>query len=290
MEIALIRQQLTPGTHRVCAREWATPHNRSGWHGKSGVPATDDVLRQGKSHMSAEATVTPLEKEPKGKKRSLVKLVFLVMNVLLFLSGAGFFALTKFGILNKPAAVAPTEAPAAEAHDDHAAPPAKDKDHGKDKGHGKEAGPAKDKDHGKDKGHGKEAGHAKDKGHGKDKGGGGHGGGHGGKSAKKGEPVEELVTVQLQPFVVNLSGDQGRRYLRLVLQLEVEGEDAKAEIEGNLAQLRDRLIFLLSSKTADEISNVQGKYQLQGEITKGVNDLLRDPVVERVYFTEFIMQ
>jgi flagellar protein FliL len=78
--------------------------------------------------------------------------------------------------------------------------------------------------------------------------------------------------------------------LRLVLQLDLEDEEAKAEIDSNMAQVRDRLIFLLSGKTYDEIHTVQGKYQLKGEIMKSLNDLLRSPVIERVYFTEFIMQ
>jgi flagellar FliL protein len=91
----------------------------------------------------------------------------------------------------------------------------------------------------------------------------------------------------LQPFVVNLNGG---RYLRLVLQLELDEEDSKAEVEGSLAQVRDRLIFLLSGKTYDDVQSMQGKYQLQGEITKSLNDLFHDPIIERVYFTEFIVQ
>jgi flagellar protein FliL len=166
-------------------------------------------------------------------------------------------------------AVATAETPGAEAHDEHA--PAKDDGHGKDKGHGKEAKPSKETGHGKSAESGKSAG-------------------HGGKSAKKDEATGDQLTMPLQPFVVNLSGDGGRRYLRLVLQLDLEDEEAKAEIDSNMAQVRDRLIFLLSGKTYDEIHTVQGKYQLKGEIMKSLNDLLRSPVIERVYFTEFIMQ
>jgi flagellar basal body-associated protein FliL len=216
--------------------------------------------------MSDAVADTP-QKADQGQKRSLAKLLLLGVNLLLFLSGAGFFALTKFGMLNKPAAVGTTETPGLDAHDEPA--PAKDNGHGKDKGHGTEAKPSK------------EAGSGK---------GAGHGGKSASKSAKKAEAAAELITVPLQPFVVNLSGDQGRRYLRLVLQLAVEGEDIKAEIDRNMAQVRDRLIFLFSGKTYDEVHTVQGKYQLQGEITKSLDELFREPVIERVYFTEFIVQ
>ena len=96
--------------------------------------------------------------------------------------------------------------------------------------------------------------------------------------------------MSLQPFVVNLSGDNGRRYLRVVMQLQLKGSKAKEDIEKNIALMRDRLIFLLSSKTFEDISSAQGKYQLQGEISKSINEALGATVVEKTYFTEFVVQ
>lgn len=221
----------------------------------------------------AEHAVETEAAEAKGKKRSLFKILLLVGNLLLFVSGTGFFLLTKFGILHKPAAVqsAETHTEGADGHEDAAKA-----------AHGEEKSAAK-----KDAAHGKEA---KGGGHGKEAKGGGHGkeakgGGHG----KKGEEAEGgPLTIPMQPFVVNLS--DGRRYLRLVLQLEVEDEEAKGEVERSMAQMRDRLIFLLSSKGVEEISSPQGKYQLQAEIGKSLNESFKYPRVERVYFTEFIVQ
>jgi flagellar FliL protein len=100
----------------------------------------------------------------------------------------------------------------------------------------------------------------------------------------------ESVTVPLQAFVVNLSGENGRRYLRLVVQLQVRGARAKEEIEKHAGKVRDRLIFLLSSKTFEDLSTSEGKYQLQTEITKKLNDVLGVAVVEKAYFTEFVVQ
>jgi flagellar FliL protein len=54
--------------------------------------------------------------------------------------------------------------------------------------------------------------------------------------------------------------------------------------------LRDRLIFLLSSKTFEDLSTLEGKYQLQAEIAKKLNDALGVAVVEKAYFTEFVVQ
>jgi flagellar FliL protein len=115
-----------------------------------------------------------------------------------------------------------------------------------------------------------------------------HGSPHGSPPAEA-QPGES-VTVPLQAFVVNLSGENGRRYLRLVVQLQVRGAKAKEEIERHAGKVRDRLIFLLSSKTFEALSTSEGKYQLQAEITKNLNDALGVAVVEKAYFTEFVVQ
>jgi flagellar protein FliL len=50
------------------------------------------------------------------------------------------------------------------------------------------------------------------------------------------------------------------------------------------------LIFLLSSKTFADIDSTQGKYDLQAEITKTINETLDGPFIKKTYFTEFIVQ
>lgn len=215
--------------------------------------------------MAAEATKEETPKE--APKKSRIKLLLIVLNVVFFLAGAGFFVMTKLGA--KPPTGAATEDPQhtedTHADADQAAPA--DKGHGEAKGHGKE--PAKG-GHGEAKGHGKEPA----KGH--------------GASASAGP--QDIQLLPLTPFVVNLSGDQGQRYLRLVAQVEARGESAKAEIESRLPEIRNRLLFLLTSKTFAEIGTVQGKYDLQAEISKTINDMLEGPFVRKTLFTDFIVQ
>lgn len=57
-----------------------------------------------------------------------------------------------------------------------------------------------------------------------------------------------------------------------------------------LQSIRHRLILLLSGKAFDEISTVEGKYQLRGEIRRDINDVLGTALVEKIYFTEFVFQ
>jgi len=218
----------------------------------------------------AEHAAQAAEEQQLKKKRPLLKLLIVALNVVLFLAGIGALAWTKFG--PKPQATAavaqeqgqPEAQPAAAAQEPAAkAPAAPAKATGE---HG--AGAAK--------GHGSSA---SAKSH----------GGHGGDSGK-GHGSGDHVLVPLAPFIVNLSGDQGQRYLRLVAQVEVRGELSKAEIEKRLPEVRNRLLFLLSSKTYAEIGSIQGKYDLQADITRNINETLDGPFVRKTYFTEFIVQ
>ena len=196
----------------------------------------------------AEKAAPEVQEQPPQSKRSLLKLLLLALNVVLFLAGVGSLAWTKFG--PKPVASAVAQGqdhqedqkgtaahePAAKGHEAPAKAPAAAKASG----------------------------------------------GHGGSTAP--------TLVPLAPFIVNLSGEQGQRYLRLVTQVEVRGELSKDALEKHLPAVRNRLIFLLSSKTFVDIVSMQGKYDLQAEITKNINETLDGPFIKKTYFTEFIVQ
>jgi flagellar protein FliL len=191
----------------------------------------------------------PEVQEPSARhKRSLLKLLLLTLNVLLFLAGVGSLAWTKFG----PKPVASAVAQGQDHHEDQKGTAAHEP-----AAQGHEA-PAKAPAAAKSAG------------------------GHGGSAAP--------TLIPLAPFIVNLSGDQGQRYLRLVVQVEVRGDLSKDELEKHLPAVRNRLIFLLSSKTFVDIGSTQGKYDLQAEITKNINETLDGPFIKKTYFTEFIVQ
>jgi len=97
------------------------------------------------------------------------------------------------------------------------------------------------------------------------------------------------VAVELDPFVVNLSGDTGR-YLRASISIAVEGERNKQVLKSSLSPVRDRLILLLSGKTAEKLLAPEGKTELRGELVEAVNETVGDNLVSTVYFREFLIQ
>ncbi len=109
------------------------------------------------------------------------------------------------------------------------------------------------------------------------------------EAAKKPNP-EILPVFALKPFVVNLADKKSRRYLKVTMKLELSNEDLLEEVDKRRAQLRDVVLTLLSSKTADEISTMEGKFLLRQDIIKRVNVNLVSGKVTKVYWEEFVVQ
>ena len=94
----------------------------------------------------------------------------------------------------------------------------------------------------------------------------------------------------LDTFIVNLVGNQGKSYLKAKIELELNDEKLKKEIDKRLPQFRDSILTLLSSKSNDQIKSLEGKYQLREEIVSMLNQFLVTGKVVNIYFTDFIIQ
>lgn len=102
-------------------------------------------------------------------------------------------------------------------------------------------------------------------------------------------PFSERV-VALEPFVVNIESDPYPRFLKVRVELEVEKPEHKAILDERLAQVRDALIVLITSKRISDVTDFEGKALLKQEILDRVNGLLDEPFVRSVLFTEFVIQ
>ena len=97
-------------------------------------------------------------------------------------------------------------------------------------------------------------------------------------------------TYSLDTFIVNLIGGRGKNYLKAKLDLEMDDEKLKEEIDKRLPQFRDSILTLLSSKTNDDIKTLEGKFQLRAEILSMLNQHLKTGKIVNIYFTDFIIQ
>ena len=118
-----------------------------------------------------------------------------------------------------------------------------------------------------------------------------------GKKGEKGTENGEEVVVQgniivpLESIVVNLGGVGSGRYLRVLINLEVENAGAQNTIKEKFVMLRDEMISLLSTKTAKEIETEGSLLGLRLEIKNILNAVLgTGETIKKVYFSDFIIQ
>lgn len=110
------------------------------------------------------------------------------------------------------------------------------------------------------------------------------GGGHGGAAPG----VSSVFT--LDPFIVNIYDGQELRYLKVKIEMEMANPAFKPELEARLAAIRDAILVVLTTKTLQEVQDVQGKNQLREEILIAVSKIVAQGKVSRIYFTDFVVQ
>lgn len=96
------------------------------------------------------------------------------------------------------------------------------------------------------------------------------------------------------PFIVNFSGTSRARFLQVSIEGLTRDSTVKEDITKHLPQVRNNLVLLLSSKTYDELSTMEGKAGLRKQVLKEIQKILETETgqegVEDVFFTSFVMQ
>lgn len=109
-------------------------------------------------------------------------------------------------------------------------------------------------------------------------------GGHGGASGPG------AAVYPLDPFIVNIYDGQEIRYLKVKVEFGTSGPDAKAELDARQAPLRDAILVLLTTKTLQDVQDLQGKNQLREEILTAVNRIAPPGKINKIFFTDFVVQ
>lgn len=111
-----------------------------------------------------------------------------------------------------------------------------------------------------------------------------------GHSAAEAKDETFGIIYKMEPFIVNLLGRDGKRYLKTTIEFEVKNRDVKNEFTQHTPQLRDAILLLLTSKSFEDISKPEGKLRLKNELIARINQILPGAGVQTLYFTEFVVQ
>lgn len=108
------------------------------------------------------------------------------------------------------------------------------------------------------------------------------------------KPALPPVFLNIERFTVNLQPDGSEQYLQAEIVVQVKNEEAVEMLKLHMPQVRSRLLMLLSSKTAEDISTTEGKNKLLGDMvaqlklpfSKGE----KPQEIDSVLFTDFVIQ
>ena len=103
------------------------------------------------------------------------------------------------------------------------------------------------------------------------------------------------VFLTLEPFTVNLQlEDSGPQYLQVGLALKAADETLAEAVKLHMPEIRNRVLLLLSSKKASEISTLDGKKTLSADLTREIAQPLAGSTaakgLDSVLFTSFVIQ
>ena len=111
------------------------------------------------------------------------------------------------------------------------------------------------------------------------------------EAPKEAERVKS--TMNLDSFLVNLADPDATRFIKVTFRLGLNENKLGDELKDDpvvLAATRDAIILCLSTKTSDELLNMEGKDKLKKDIRELVNKVLPKGKVLEVYIMDFVVQ
>ncbi len=108
--------------------------------------------------------------------------------------------------------------------------------------------------------------------------------------AKAAQPVE-MDEFDPGEMVINLADSDGSRFLRVKMVLEYpQNEKLKQEIESQRPLIMQDILHVLRNKTVDDVRPVAKEDKVKAEIIETINKELKAGEIQRIYFTDFLIQ
>lgn len=110
-------------------------------------------------------------------------------------------------------------------------------------------------------------------------------------AAPKNPPIYRALEPEL---VTNIDGPGRIRYVQVGLVMSARDPRVIEAVDRHAPVIRNDLILLLSGKSYEQLTSVEGKEKTRGEMLEAIRSVLGErtghPGVESIYFTSFVMQ
>ena len=104
------------------------------------------------------------------------------------------------------------------------------------------------------------------------------------------KPIQYGQFIQLSDMVINPTGSSGKRYLLVSLGLESQNPVTLEEIAAKEIVVRDTILKVLGLRTVDELADINRRGELKHALREAVNAIVHEGQVDRMYFTQFVLQ
>ncbi|WGV99539.1 flagellar basal body-associated protein FliL [Vibrio sp. YMD68] len=113
--------------------------------------------------------------------------------------------------------------------------------------------------------------------------------------AKAALPADPVAYVNIpQPFLFNVTGDKRDRLVQIKVQLMVRGSENENLARYHSPLIESALLGTFASATVDQLRSVDGRVELRTKASEDIKASLTravgHPVIERVLFTDFVIQ
>jgi flagellar FliL protein len=107
--------------------------------------------------------------------------------------------------------------------------------------------------------------------------------------------VEPVSYVNIaQPFVFNVTSDTRNRVVQIKVQLMVRGSENDNLARYHSPLIESTLLATFASATVEQLREATGRIELRDKATDDIKAVMTKvvgkPVIERVLFTDFVMQ
>lgn len=96
------------------------------------------------------------------------------------------------------------------------------------------------------------------------------------------------------PIIVNIMDGDKIRHMQVIIEIKLIDPSDGAKVDLHKGPIRHELILLLSSQDAATISSALGKEQLRKDALTAIQKVMQElegaPIIEALYFTNFIIQ
>ncbi|MBD1566781.1 flagellar basal body-associated protein FliL [Vibrio sp. S12_S33] len=108
-------------------------------------------------------------------------------------------------------------------------------------------------------------------------------------------PADPVAYVNIpQPFVFNVTGDKRDRLVQIKVQLMVRGSENENLARYHSPLVESSLLATFASATVDQLRSATGRVELRDKATDDIKSALTkavgQPVIEKVLFTDFVIQ